>query len=87
MIFFTSCRANFAKSCALLSVLILSESFSFAALEDIAKEPINYNSAPVYDRVFRLIKKIEQGDAKLEWDNQRGWLPSILEHLNIHRNP
>ena len=84
MIFFTSCRANLAKSCALLSVLISSESFSFAALEDIAKEPINYNSAPVYDRVFRLIKKIEQGDAKLEWDNQRGWLPSILEHLNIH---
>ena len=60
MIFFTSCRANFAKSCALLSVLILSESFSFAALEDIAKEPINYNSAPVYDRVFRLIKKLKK---------------------------
>jgi len=68
----------------LLSVLILSESFSFAALEDIIKEPINYNSAPVHDRVFRLIKKIEKGTAKLEWDNQRGWLPSILEHLNIH---
>ena len=60
MIFFTSCRANLAKSCALLSVLISSESFSFAALEDIAKEPINYNSAPVYDRVFRLIKKLNK---------------------------
>jgi len=59
MIFFFSDITDFAKSCVLLSVLILSESFSFAALEDITKEPINYNSAPVHDRVFRLIKKIE----------------------------
>ena len=52
MIFFISDITDFAKSCMLLSVLILSESFSFAALEDIIKEPINYNSALAHGLLF-----------------------------------
>lgn len=50
-------KTNFTvKSFALLFILIALELFSYATMEDINKEPINYNLAPVNDPVFRLIK-------------------------------
>lgn len=47
------------------------------------KPPINYGTYEPQDRVARLIKAIDSGDKQLEFDQQWGWLPSLLEHLSV----
>jgi len=47
------------------------------------QEPINYHTAPVNDPVARLQKAIAEGDVKLEFDKQHGYLRSVLESLEI----
>jgi len=71
------------------SVAWLTISLTFLLVAEVAaqfefdKEPLNYKTAEVDDAVFQLSKKLEQGLLKLEWDENRGWLPSLLKHLNI----
>lgn len=47
------------------------------------QEPINYHTAPVNDPVARLQKAIAQGKLKLAFDEQHGYLKSVLESLEI----
>lgn len=46
-------------------------------------EPISYLSAPVNDRVAQLDAKLATGEVKLKRDKERGYLPAVLEALNI----
>jgi hypothetical protein len=46
-------------------------------------EPINYYTAPVDDPVTRLQKQIDDGQVRLDWDAQHGYLPSVLKALGI----
>ena len=45
--------------------------------------PIFYRTAPVNDPVAVLQKDIEAGKAKLEWDDDKGYLKSVLKLLNV----
>jgi hypothetical protein len=45
--------------------------------------PINYRTAPVNDPVALLQKQIDQGKAKLTYDDDHGYLKSVLKLLNV----
>lgn len=45
--------------------------------------PIDYNQAPVTDRVALLQEQIANGRATLEYDEKHGYLRSVLEHLDV----
>jgi hypothetical protein len=45
--------------------------------------PINYRTAPVGDPVALLQKRIEQGKAKLTYEDDHGYLKSVLKLLNV----
>lgn len=70
------------KQLLALSVLI-GMAPSLVAQMDFEKPPINYGSATSKDSVAGLWQRIQAGDAKLEYDSKLGWLPSLLEHLDI----
>lgn len=56
---------------------------AFAALDEEAwvGEPIRYDEAERDDVVTRLHAKLEAGEVQPEWDEQRGWLPAVLEQF------
>lgn len=56
---------------------------SRALAEDFDGEPILYSSAKVDDPVARLEAQLESGEATLRRDDAHGYLPSILEALDI----
>jgi hypothetical protein len=57
-----------------------AQTFSY----DEAYPGVNYESAPLTDRVSRLIAEIETGNVALEFDEQgRGYLDSLLAALEI----
>lgn len=47
------------------------------------QEPIDYLKAPVHDPVARLQEKLDSGEAILQYDGERGYLPAVLEQLGI----
>lgn len=51
---------------------------------DFEKAPINYGSTQSNDAVAQLMRKIEAGDVKLEFNPRFGWLPALLKQLDIH---
>jgi hypothetical protein len=44
---------------------------------------INYLNAEVNDAVSILARQLERGEAKLEFDEERGYLPSLLDLLDV----
>ncbi|HUY87219.1 MAG TPA: hypothetical protein VMV10_00640 [Pirellulales bacterium] len=50
------------------------------------QEPINYLTTPVYDPIARLQARLDRGEAQLEYDDERGYLPAVLEQLGIDRS-
>lgn len=71
------------RSClCFLSVVLFGACPATAQLE-FESEPINYNQARPSDAVQMLLRSIERGDAKLEYDNKYGYLKSVLEHLHV----
>jgi hypothetical protein len=48
-----------------------------------SEAPINYRTAPVNDPVAVLQKRIDDGKAKLVWDDDKGYLKSVLNLLNV----
>lgn len=65
---------------ALVLMFVVSQAL---AQSDINQPPINYSTAPVNDAIARLQQQLDAGEVKLEWDEEHGWLPSVLEVLNI----
>ncbi len=47
------------------------------------QEPIDYLKASVDDPIARLQQRLDAGEAKLNYDDQRGYLPAVLEQLGI----
>lgn len=45
--------------------------------------PIEYSTRPTNDPIRRLAERIQSGEAALEYDEERGYLPSLLKLLNI----
>ncbi|MBX3438056.1 MAG: hypothetical protein KF861_11240 [Planctomycetaceae bacterium] len=50
---------------------------------DFEQEPINYGQAPVDDAIVDLQQRLDTGQAVLEFDQQHGYLKSLLRHLDI----
>jgi len=48
-----------------------------------ADEPINYRSEDLSDPVARLEKRVEKGEATLEWEGDHGYLKSVLKLLKV----
>lgn len=76
---------TFSRICV-TAILALGYSSSVRAQLEFENEPISYHTAPVDDRVTRLISALEGGTAELQWDDEHGWLPSLLEALEIPRS-
>ncbi len=50
---------------------------------DFEKAPIDYGQTEANDPVAELSRAIDEGREKLEYSAEHGWLPSLLEKLNI----
>ncbi|HEX5177129.1 MAG TPA: hypothetical protein VFV83_08885 [Chthoniobacteraceae bacterium] len=48
--------------------------------------PLNYSGETPNDRIAQLQKQIASGEVKLEWDEQTGYLRSLLEKLKISKS-
>ncbi len=51
--------------------------------DDFDREPINYATSQPDNCIERLKQRIDQGSATLKFDSQRGYLPSVLQELNV----
>lgn len=69
----------------LLSVLgmLLPDEQVFGQDDDLDSPPIEYSQTPPTDVVAQLKQQLDSGEVKLEWDEQHGWLPSLLKLLDI----
>src|SRR4051812_12443004 len=54
---------------------------AFVASRDDAA--IQYSKGPTTDRVAALNQKLENGSARLSWDNSTGYLKAALTALNV----
>lgn len=50
----------------------------------IDDKAINYEDGPVDDPIARLEKRLESGQAKLEYSDEYGYLPSVLKNLDLN---
>jgi len=50
------------------------------------KAPINYETAQPQDRVAKLAKQLKAGTVELTWNEDYGWLESVLEKLEVPRS-
>ncbi len=66
-----------------LGVLGLSPAGRAAAQVDYDRPPINYSQATSQDAVADLQQQLDNGTRKLEYDQQHGYLPSLLTTLGI----
>ena len=53
------------------------------AAQDFEQEPIAYSKAKPNDRVARFIEQLESGEKKLGYDEQLGYLRSLLAELEV----
>ena len=67
-------------------LLVFTQTIVATAQLEFEAEPINYQTAPVNDRVAKLIASLDAGKAKLSWDEEHGWLPSLLQALHVPRS-
>jgi hypothetical protein len=54
-----------------------------AGAADIDREPINYATAEPHNAVERLQKRLDDGQAKLTYEEGAGYLRSLLRELNV----
>ncbi|MCA9214969.1 MAG: hypothetical protein KDB27_17995, partial [Planctomycetales bacterium] len=50
---------------------------------DFEAAPINYNSMETTDPVRKLMERIDAGDFELKYDSNHGYLPAMLEALDV----
>ncbi|MFO0263309.1 MAG: hypothetical protein ACK53V_16915 [Planctomycetota bacterium] len=50
---------------------------------DYEQLPIAYSQTEAQDRIARLVEAVESGERQLRWDEQQGWLPALLEALDV----
>lgn len=72
--------------CCLNLLLILSASGKASAQIEFESEPVNYNTAPTKDPVVKLQKLLDAGELKLKHDDHYGYLPAVLDALNVPKS-
>ncbi len=65
-----------------VAVVVMATQDAFAQL-DFEAAPINYESAPVANRVAELEERVASGEVTLNYDDDYGYLPSLLKYLDI----
>jgi hypothetical protein len=63
-------------------LLYLGPAAAFAQLQ-FENEPINYAHAEAHDQVAQLQQRIDAGELELAYDERFGYLPAVLEALDI----
>lgn len=63
--------------------LFLEGQRGFAQQGNFEREPINYLDAEVNDPVAKLSRKLKSGETKLSYDEEFGFLPAVLEQLDV----
>lgn len=53
---------------------------------DFERDPIRYSETEPTDPVVQLAKKIESGEACLQWEDNHGYLGSLLSELKVPRS-
>ncbi len=67
---------------ALMAMLFLSPS-TVAAQMGFEDEPINYGTVAVSDPIAKLQASIDSGEFELRYEDQHGYLPALLEKLDV----
>src|SRR5688572_30753807 len=75
-------RIGITAGMILLPVLTVA---GFQAPYDFEHGPIAYTTSSPSDAIARLQSRIDSGQTKLPFDAERGYLPALLEELNIPR--
>lgn len=70
-------------TCSLAILGTTLSSTPLVAQLDFERDPINYHEAESSDPVALLQQRIEAGDVTLDYDEEMGYLPTVLEHLGI----
>ncbi|MFC1759313.1 hypothetical protein ACFL2H_11195, partial [Planctomycetota bacterium] len=67
------------------TALLLCCCYAFPAAGQIAfdQPPIDYTNSAPNDRIAGLQAKIDSGEVQLDFEEERGYLRSVLHHLNI----
>jgi hypothetical protein len=78
------CHANFLLPCLRCGLVLLPLLLPLsAAAVDLDREPINYATAEPHNAVERLQKRLDDGRAKLSYEEGTGYLRSLLRELNV----
>jgi hypothetical protein len=72
-----------AVSGIVVTAIVLSPSAAEAQQSRFEQPPISYSDAEVHDRVARLAEKIKSGEVSLDYDEQFGYLKSVLKQLDV----
>lgn len=77
------CKGNVVASALVLGLTLLLTSGLRAQSVAFEQPPIDYLNAPVHDAVAVLAKQVESGKKTLVFDDQHGYLASVLEALDV----
>ena len=66
--------------------LLIAPAVRLYAQLDFEKSPINYGQVEPNDPVAVLSRAIDEGRESLEYSDKHGWLPSLLDKLQISRD-
>lgn len=69
--------------CWLAAVVCAATVIPAQAQIEFERDPINYGSTPVNDRIARLQHEIDRGDVTLVYDEEHGYLKSLLAALDV----
>ena len=64
-------------------ILILMTTSSGGAQESYDEEPINYSQPSLNNPIAQLQRQIDAGQRQLSFDEQHGYLKSVLDALSI----
>lgn len=76
-------RAALIAGLVMLSVAFAFGDYKEAFAPDIDSPPIEYGTRPTTDAISRLNLQIQQGKVHLKFDDQQGYLRSVLEALDV----
>ncbi len=68
---------------AMGAACVLSLSPANGQIASFEQPPIDYLNAPVHDAVARLSEQLTAGAKQLRFDDEHGYLPSVLEALDV----
>jgi len=68
---------------SLAAVVWIAISTAYSSASELERAPINYAKAPASNAVDRLQKRLSTGKANLKFEEDRGYVKSVLTELNV----